>query len=72
MQRNLDLFAAVAATFFAASAGAGESPVAQQEIASVQCLVGTWSCAHTVGTVSGTYTTTYSNAFGDFWLKKNI
>jgi hypothetical protein len=70
MKRNLDVFAAVAATFFAASACADESRVSQQKIASVQYLVGTWNCAHTVGTVSGTYRTTYSNAFGDLWLKQ--
>jgi hypothetical protein len=70
MRRNLDLFAALAATFFAASTCADASPAAQQKIASVQYLVGTWNCAHTVGTFSGTYTTTYSKAFGDLWLKQ--
>ena len=70
MRRNLDLFAAVAATFFAARAWVDAAPAAQQKIASVQYLVGTWNCAHTVGTFSGTYTTTYAKALGDLWLKQ--
>jgi hypothetical protein len=41
-----------------------------QELASVNYLIGTWSCAHTVGTFSGRYTTTYSKALGDRWLKQ--
>ena len=63
MKRNQDLFAAVAATFFAASTCADASPAAQQKIASVQYLVGTWNCSHTVGTFAGTYTTTYAKYF---------
>src|SRR5207302_3943375 len=70
MRRNPGLFAAVAAAFFAASTCADASPAVQQKIASVQYLVGTWSCAHTVGTFSGTYTTTYAKALGDLWLKQ--
>ncbi len=70
MKRNLGLFATVAATFFSASACADASPAAQQKLASVQYLVGTWNCAHTVGTFSGTYTTTYAKALGDLWLKQ--
>ena len=41
-----------------------------QKIASVQYLVGTWNCHHTVGTFSGTYTTTYTRVLGDQWLKQ--
>src|SRR5438445_8399546 len=70
MRRNPGLFAAVAAAFFAASTCADASPAVQQKIASVQYLVGTWNCAHTVGTFSGTYTTTYAKALGDLWLKQ--
>jgi len=36
----------------------------------VQYLVGTWNCAHTVGTFTGTYKTTYSKAVGGVWLKQ--
>ena len=59
-----------AAAFFAASTCADASPAVQQKIASVQYLVGTWNCSHTVGTFSGTYTTTYAKALGDLWLKQ--
>ena len=57
MKPNPALFAAVAAAFLAAATYADASPAAQQKIGSVQYLVGTWNCAHTVGTFSGTYTT---------------
>lgn len=43
---------------------------AVQEMMSVGYLIGTWSCAHTVGTFSGTYTTTYSMALGNRWLRE--
>ena len=59
-----------AATFFAACTCAAASSAAQQKISSVQYLVGTWNCAHTVGAFSGTYTTTYAKALGDVWLKQ--
>jgi hypothetical protein len=70
MKRNLGLLVAVAAMFLAASSYAYAAPTAQQKLASVQYLVGTWNCAHTVGTFSGTYTTTYANALGNLWLKQ--
>jgi hypothetical protein len=53
------------------AASAGSAPqTAAQAIASVDYLVGTWRCAHTVGTFSGTYTTTYSKVLGDRWLRE--
>jgi hypothetical protein len=70
MKPNLGLFTVIAATFFAAFTCADASPAAQKKIASVQYLVGTWNCAHTVGTFSGTYTTTYAKALADLWLKQ--
>src|ERR1700680_3090808 len=70
MKRYPGLLVVVAATLLAPSMCADASPAAQQKIASVQYLVGTWSCAHTVGTFSGTYTTTYSKALGDLWLRQ--
>jgi hypothetical protein len=69
MRRKMNLFAAVATMLLAASA-AQAAPTAKQKLASVQYLVGAWNCAHTVGTFSGTYTTTYANALGDLWLKQ--
>ena len=70
-------FAAMA-TFVAISAIAQASPAeetqpvnaAAREMTSVRYLLGTWSCAHTVGTFSGKYTTTYSMALGDRWLRQ--
>lgn len=43
---------------------------AQDEIKFAQFYVGTWSCAHTVGDFSGTYTTTIENSLGNRWLKQ--
>jgi hypothetical protein len=71
MKRNVGLLAAAAVVvLLAASSAAHAAPTAQQKIASMQYLVGTWSCAHTVGTFSGTYSTTYTKALGDLWLKQ--
>jgi hypothetical protein len=70
MKPNRCLLATVAAAFLAAATYADASPAAQQKIGSAQYLVGTWNCAHTVGTFSGTYTTTYSRALGDLWLRQ--
>ena len=49
---------------------AQQTGAAGREMASVNYLFGTWSCAHTVGTFSGKYTTTYSLALGDRWLRE--
>jgi hypothetical protein len=43
---------------------------AAREMASANYLIGRWACAHTVGAFSGTYTTTYSRALGDRWLRQ--
>jgi hypothetical protein len=67
---KLGLPAAIAIVFLAASSAAQAAPTARQRLASVQYLVGTWNCAHTVGTFSGTYTTTYANALGNRWLRQ--
>ena len=69
MRRTLKWLAAVVMTFLAVSS-AQAAPAARQKIASMQYLVGTWSCAHTVGTFSGTYKTTYANALGNLWLRQ--
>ena len=69
MRRTLKWLAAVVTTFLAVSS-AYAAPTARQKLASLQYLVGTWSCAHTVGTFSGTYKTTYAKALGDLWLRQ--
>lgn len=43
---------------------------AREKIQSVSYLIGTWDCAHTVGTFKGRYKTTYSTALGGMWLKQ--
>ena len=53
-----------------AQTGEQAKPTARQRMASVDYLIGTWSCAHKVGTYSGTYTTNYSKVLGDRWLKE--
>jgi hypothetical protein len=65
------LLAAIAlllATFSRAQAAS----TAQAEVASAHYLIGTWACAHTVGTFSGTYTTTYANALDNVWIRQTI
>lgn len=41
-----------------------------QELSSVNYLIGTWNCAHRVGSFSGTYKTTYAKVLGDRWLQQ--
>jgi hypothetical protein len=59
---------------FAAPLRADPAPqdkaTAEQKLASVDYLIGTWNCAHTVGTFSGTYRTTYSKILGAHWLQQ--
>jgi hypothetical protein len=69
MRRTLKWLAAVVTTFLAVSS-AYAAPTAREKIASLQYLVGTWSCAHTVGTFSGAYKTTYADALGGLWLRQ--
>jgi hypothetical protein len=47
-----------------------KKPTAKEKMATVEYLVGSWSCGHTVGTFSGKYTTKYSKVLGDRWLKE--
>lgn len=70
MKRNLGLLAAAAALLCVTPSAAGAAATAREKIASVQYLVGTWSCTHTVGTFSGSYTTTYASVFDNLWLKQ--
>jgi hypothetical protein len=73
MRRTLALFAAVATLLFAAPLAGNAEPVdpaARQAMTSVQYLVGNWNCAHTVGSFSGTYTTSFTNALNNLWLKQ--
>jgi hypothetical protein len=47
-----------------------KKPTAKEKMATVDYLVGTWSCDHTVGTFAGKYKTTYTKVLGDRWLKQ--
>jgi len=53
-----------------ASSTSGAAPTPAEKMASVQYLVGTWKCHHTVGTFSGDYATTYASVLGNRWLKQ--
>jgi hypothetical protein len=80
MSRNLALPIAIAVAALivpgivdghaAPAAQPGATAARQQKIASVDYLVGSWSCAHTVGTFSGKYTTAYAKVLGNLWLKQ--
>ena len=69
MNQVASLSGTIAAGFFVATCAWADS-AAQQKIASVEYLVGTWSCAHTVGAASGTYKTTYAKTLGGLWLRQ--
>jgi hypothetical protein len=59
-----------AATLLSVLAAPVQSNPAPQELTTVDYLVGTWNCAHTVGTFSGTYRTTYAKVLGGNWLQQ--
>jgi hypothetical protein len=69
MKRTLCVLAVVATTVLAPS-NVSSAPTAQEGMKSVQYLVGTWRCAHTVGDFSGTYTETFANALDGRWLRQ--
>src|SRR5947209_3835805 len=52
-------------------AGAAPQPgLAAQQSSMVDYLIGTWDCAHTVGTFSGTYKTSYAKILAGRWLQQ--
>jgi len=63
-------FLVVLAMLFTASTKSRAQSSAQQEIKFAQFYVGRWTCAHTVGDFSGTYTTTIENSLGNRWLRQ--
>ena len=68
MRQATSLRAAVAVALFSATCAWAES--APDKLASVEYLVGTWNCAHTVGDFSGTYKTSYAKILGGAWLRQ--
>jgi hypothetical protein len=70
---GVHLGAAVVALFAAAAqsnAAPQEKPSAEQKLASFNYLVGTWNCAHRVGTFAGTYKTSFRRTLGGKWLQQ--
>lgn len=47
-----------------------KKPTAKEKMATMDFLVGSWDCAHTVGPFSGKYTTQYTKPLGDLWLRE--
>ena len=52
------------------TAAAPQSGPAPQQLSMIDYLIGTWDCAHTVGTFSGTYKTSYAKVLGGKWLQQ--
>ena len=46
------------------------APSVSEAMQSVQYLVGTWSCAHTVGDFSGTYVMSFAKGLDERWLRQ--
>lgn len=69
MKQTTGLMAFAAAALIATKCAQAET-VSQQKMASVEYLAGTWTCAHTVGTFSGTYKTSYAKMLGGQWLRQ--
>lgn len=69
MTRSLWLLATLAVALFVPHSGSAATSGDEAE-KSLQFFLGTWNCAHRVGDFSGTYVTTYSQGFGDGWLRQ--
>jgi hypothetical protein len=69
MTRKLLWFAGLMGGFM--SAAHADTSAQKEKMASVEYLVGTWKCEHTVGKFYGTYTTTFVPVLGDLWLKQS-
>jgi hypothetical protein len=67
MRHGQSFYFALAALLTAA---APPSAAAQPQPSMADYLVGTWQCAHTVGTFSGTYKTTYAKVLAGKWLQQ--
>lgn len=76
VSRNLAAAAAAVVILIGMVVGAEQSSApaakrtAQEEMAAVNYLVGTWNCGHVVGNFSGKYKTTWSKPEGGLWLKQ--
>jgi hypothetical protein len=70
MKKDSIMLAAVAIAFLIFQVSARADKSSQSEMDAAQFLVGTWSCTHTEGGVSGPYTTTTVKSLGNAWLKQ--
>jgi hypothetical protein len=70
MKKRIILLGATAAALLAPPSYASAAQTDAEALASRQYLIGSWNCAHTYGTFSGTYTTTYENVLGNRWIKQ--
>jgi hypothetical protein len=68
MEQAMSLRGVVAVALLGATCAWAES--APQKMTSVEYLVGSWNCAHTVGEFSGTYKTSYAKVLGGVWLRQ--
>jgi hypothetical protein len=68
MEHATNLRAVVAVAALITTGAWAES--APDKMTSMEYLVGTWTCAHTVGDFSGTYRTSYSRVLGGAWLRQ--
>jgi len=63
--------AAIAGALLAGSSTGDAAPTGPDAMRSLQFLVGTWNCAHTVGDFSGTYTERFANGLGHgTWIEQ--
>jgi hypothetical protein len=70
MDRTYVTLVGIAAVFATAPVSAQTHASDKDEMQLAQFLVGKWSCKHTVGDFSGTYTTTYTSAMGGAWIEQ--
>ena len=68
MERVTGLRGIVAVALSSAACAWAES--APEKMGSVEYLVGSWKCTHSVGSFSGTYKTSYAKTLGDAWLRQ--
>jgi hypothetical protein len=68
--RAITMAAAAVVVATVAANAQQQKPTAMEKMATVEYLVGSWSCAHSVGDFSGKYTTTYTKVLGDRWLRE--
>ena len=67
MRRGKSIAFAFSALLLTAAVPPAAAP---QQFSMADYLVGTWECAHTVGTFSGTYKTSYAKVLDGKWLQQ--